>query len=396
MNAEIICVGTELLLGDIVNTNAQYISRQLAGLGIDVYFQSVVGDNEVRLLEHIERVVDRCDILIMTGGLGPTKDDMTKEVVAKFFKVPLVMNDMAYANMDKRVRAYTHQNPSISNQKQAYVPEGAIILQNAHGTAPGFVMNQNKKIVIVLPGPPKEMKLMFDKQVVPYLRQLSDKILVSKTLQTFHITEANVNDLCIDLLDSKNPTVAPYAKENGVELRITAAARNVEKANKLLEPMLKELRKRLGQHIYSETGMTLEEVAIQKILHKHQRLAVIEGATRGHLVYKLTQVEGMHRVLAFNRVAVNEEQFRQFHFAYDYVSESYVKLLAEQFFWQLGCISVVTSLSSQDTSGKRTVYIAVCCDEGCFSERVELFGDETEIINRVCNCALDLIRIHIS
>ncbi len=396
MNAEIICVGTELLLGDIVNTNAQYIARQLAGLGIDVFYQSVVGDNEKRLLEHLERVIERCDILIMTGGLGPTKDDMTKEAVAQFFDAPLIFNQVAFDNMDKRVRAFTHQEPSHSNQKQAYVPKGAIILQNAHGTAPGFILKTRKKVIVVLPGPPKEMKPMFDKQVVPYLRQLSDKILVSKTLYMFGISEAKVNDLCADLMDSKNPTLAPYAKENGVELRLTGAARNEEKAVRMMEPMLKELYRRLGTFIYSGSGRTLEEVAVHNLLHKRQRLAVIEGATRGHLIYKLAQVEGMRKVLSFNRVAVTEEQFRQFHYANNYVSDSYVRLLAEQFFWQLGCVSVVTSLSELDEMGKRHIYTAICCDEGCFSAHIEVFGDETEIINRVCNHALNLLRLHIS
>lgn len=395
MKAEILCIGTELLLGNIVNTNAHYLSQQLARLGISVYFQSVVGDNSQRVKEALRIALERNDIVITTGGLGPTKDDLSREVIAEVMETQLKKDENAYANMKKRVFTFTRKEPSESNEKQAYLPQGCIPLYNEHGTAPGFILEKDNKKVIVLPGVPKEMKAMFEKDVISYLMKFPHGTFLSKTIKLIGISEANVNDQVIDLLDNRNPTLAPYAKDGCVELRITAFAHDEERAKKLIVPIYEKLRKRVGEYIFSENNESLEEVVLKKLLKKHQKLTVIEGATKGLLISRLCESPLSKQVVSYNRIALNEESFRMIHNSKDYYHESYAKLLAEQFFWQMGTASLIITLANKLEENHHRVSIAVCVDEGCFFEDVELYGDENEIRPRLCCIALNLLRKHL-
>ena len=200
MRAEIITVGTEILLGDIVNTNSQFLAKELANLGVEVYYQGTVGDNEDRLLESLEESLHRSDMVITTGGLGPTKDDLTKETAAKLFNQELVFHEESW----REIEAYFNKLgkvPTENNKKQAYFPKEAIVLKNHNGTAPGAILKKDNKTIIVLPGPPREMKPMFEESVKPYLQYLTDDILVSKTLRFYGIGESSLENAIIDIIN---------------------------------------------------------------------------------------------------------------------------------------------------------------------------------------------------
>ena len=246
MVAEIISVGTELLLGDIVNTNAQYIAKKLAHAGIEVYYQTVVGDNPDRLKLALNIAFARADMVILTGGFGPTKDDLTKELVAEYFDKKLVFDEEVYANVEEKAFAFGVKVISESIKKQAYVPEGALIFKNNVGTAPGMVVAKDGKTAILLPGPPEEMHPIFDECCDVFLNRISDKVFVSMNIRLKgpkeapgnEIGEAPVADKISAYLDYKNPTVAIYVKPEGCVIRITAAATDREEALKLIAPVI--------------------------------------------------------------------------------------------------------------------------------------------------------------
>lgn len=254
MVVELISVGTELLLGNIVNTNAQYLAKHIAALGLECYFHTTVGDNAQRLKSALDIAYSRADIVILTGGLGPTKDDMTKEMLMSYFEKEVVLDSKAYDMLCNRLTRNGFTEITESQKKQAYVPKDSIILYNKNGTAPGCIMENKGKICILLPGPPKEMKPMFEEYCTEYLRQHSDKVFVSINIKMMGRDEAPLvivgeapvaERLGDEILDSANPTVATYAKEDGCLVRVTAAAHDREEALMLLEPMVRECRVRM-------------------------------------------------------------------------------------------------------------------------------------------------------
>ncbi|MGI6361660.1 MAG: CinA family nicotinamide mononucleotide deamidase-related protein [Bacillota bacterium] len=249
MIAEIISVGSELLLGDIVNTNAQYLAQQMAKLGIIVQYQTSVGDNSERVKKAIDIAFERADTVIMTGGLGPTKDDLTKEMLAEYFAKELVWDAEVYQQIKNRMCKYGVTKVSESNKKQAYVPQDCIVLYNEHGTAPGCIIEGDEKTAVLLPGPPKEMQWMFEEYVLDYLRKFSDKMFVSVNIKLEGIGESMAADKIDHLLDNSNPTVAPYAKADGTLLRITASATNQKEALEMIEPILEEIKRILKGNI---------------------------------------------------------------------------------------------------------------------------------------------------
>ncbi|MBQ2454322.1 MAG: CinA family nicotinamide mononucleotide deamidase-related protein, partial [Lachnospiraceae bacterium] len=259
MKAEIICVGTEILMGNIVNTNAAYISRGLAGLGVSCFYQSVVGDNDGRLSEVFEEAAKRADIVILSGGLGPTEDDLTKETVAKAMGRKLVEDEKAWKQIkkffEKRDIKYTD-----NNRKQALVPEGAKVLYNKNGTAPGIIAEGENVTAILLPGPPGELIPMWDDQVVPYIKEKSDTVFVSEMVKLCGVGESLVETELKDLIDAQsNPTIATYAKVGEVDIRVTASAPDEKAAGKLVKPVVKEIKKRFGSYIFTtDENVTLE------------------------------------------------------------------------------------------------------------------------------------------
>lgn len=296
MVAEIICVGTELLLGQILNTNSQYLAQKLAELGIDLYFQTTVGDNMERLKMAIDIATKRSDILIFTGGLGPTSDDITKEAVADYFGLALVLDEDVLRRIEKFFERRQVKMPEI-NKKQAYVPEGAKVLHNKNGTAPGLIIEKDGKIAILLPGPPFEMQPMFEEGVLPYLEKFSKQKIYSRVLKFVGIGESSIEEALKDLILSQtDPTMALYAKPFEVELRITTKKESEECAKSLLQSMENRIRERLGEYIYGVDRQLLEEVVIGLLAEKKLKVSVAESCTGGLICNKLTNVPGASEV----------------------------------------------------------------------------------------------------
>ncbi|MZQ76117.1 MAG: competence/damage-inducible protein A [Peptoclostridium sp.] len=302
MVIEILSVGTELLLGDILNTNAQYISKKAAQLGMASYYQTVVGDNMDRINRALEAAFERADIVIATGGLGPTDDDLTKESAAEFFKLDMELDEYSWNKIKKFFEA---RGVALShgNKKQAYFPVGSTIIPNDNGTAPGCIIEKDGKRMIILPGPPKEMEPMFDKSVEPYLKQFSDHTIVSETLRLCGIGESSAAEKIRDLLSGANPTVAPYAKEGEVIFRLTAKTRTHEEAQEMLEPLKREIYSRLGEYIYGEGETSLELEVGSELIERDLSIAVAESCTGGILSARLINCPGISQVFMEGCVA---------------------------------------------------------------------------------------------
>ncbi|MBQ9157082.1 MAG: damage-inducible protein CinA [Eubacterium sp.] len=257
MIAEIICVGTELLLGNIVNTNAQYISKEMARRGIDLYYHTVVGDNRERVKEVIGVALGRSDLIIMTGGLGPTKDDLTKETAASFFGKQLIFDQRQYQHVKEKLESYGIYEIAESQKKQAMVPEDSLVITNPVGLAPGLIMAHEDKAIVMLPGPPKEMKAVLSECCRLFIDKLSNRVLVSINIKIKGpdemplgvIGEGPIADELGDILDNENPTVATYAKEDGVLIRVTASGSNREEALIAIKPVVTRIAEILKDKI---------------------------------------------------------------------------------------------------------------------------------------------------
>ncbi len=307
MKAEILAVGTELLLGDILNTNAQYLARELADLGISVYYQSVVGDNSERLKKAYEIAFNRADLVITTGGLGPTEDDLTKEIAGEYFNKKLILDENSLDKIKEYFKMYKRPLGK-GNIKQAYFPKGSIVLPNDHGTAPGCIVEKHEKVLILLPGPPREVIPMFENYVKPYLLKYQEGVLVSKVLRICGIGESHMEEQIKDIVASQtNPTVAPYAKEGEVTLRITAKGKTLEEAEDLIAPVKKEIYSRLGEFIYGEGNTTLEEEIAKVLIHKNKTIAVAESCTGGLISSKFINFSGISSVFMEGMVTYSNE-----------------------------------------------------------------------------------------
>ncbi len=307
MKAEIISVGTELLLGDTLNSDAQYLSKQICSLGIEMYHQSVVGDNAERLKEVITEAFSRSDIVITSGGLGPTEDDLTKETGCKYFNKKLV-NDEKALDMLKSFFKKANKEMTENNYKQAYVPEGSVVLYNNNGTAPGIIIDENSKILIMLPGPPKELIPMFEEYVRPYLAAKQEYIFVSRIIRVSKIGESKTEYLLKDLIDSQtNPTIATYVKNIEVIVRITAKAKNDYEAHKLIDPVAKEVYKRLGNNAYGEGDTTVSEVVCKRLIKNNITVAVSESCTGGLLSTAFTDIPGISQIFVEGAVTYSND-----------------------------------------------------------------------------------------
>ncbi|WP_449417454.1 competence/damage-inducible protein A [Phormidium nigroviride] len=294
MVAEIICVGTELLLGDILNSNAQFLAQQLASLGIPHYYQTVVGDNPERIKQVLEIAMGRSQILLFTGGLGPTPDDLTVETIADFFGVPLTERPEIIADIEQKF-AQRGRVMSPSNRKQALIPEGADILPNSSGSAPGIIWQPRPNLTIMtFPGVPAEMHLMWQETAVPYLRSQGwcSQIIYSRTLRFWGITESALAEKVNDFFYLANPTVAPYANHGEVKLRISARTESAQEATKLILPVEEKLRQIAGLDCYGADSDSLASVVGQLLLDAGETLAVAESCTGGGLGAMLTSIAG--------------------------------------------------------------------------------------------------------
>ena len=309
MTVELVCVGTEILLGNIVNTNAAYLAEQCAMLGLSCYHQSVVGDNEQRMEETIRRAVSRSDIVILSGGLGPTKDDLTKEVTAQVFDMELLEDPHTRA----RIQEYFDQNHrgqiTENNWKQAQVPEGSMVIDNYNGTAPGLILQKDGKTAILMPGPPNELKPMFERDIRPFLNRLEPEGIYSKMVKICGFGESKVESMITDILESQtNPTIAPYAKTGEVHLRITAKAINEETADEMMEPMMEELYRRFGSQIFTtEEAVTLEETVVELLKEKGKTVTTAESCTGGLVAGRLLNVPGASSVYMEGYITYSNE-----------------------------------------------------------------------------------------
>ncbi|CAG9619644.1 competence/damage-inducible protein A [Sutcliffiella rhizosphaerae] len=297
--SEIIAVGSELLLGQICNTNAQFLSKQLAEIGIDVYFHTVVGDNPIRLQEAITNAKKRSNLLILTGGLGPTKDDLTKETIATMLDKNLIMDNDALANIEAYFQK-TNRIMSENNKKQALVLEGSTILANDYGMAPGMALTEAGFTYLLLPGPPKELQPMFNH----YGREfLLDKLgvkeqIVSRVLRFFGIGESQLETDILDLIESQtNPTIAPLAGDNEVTLRLTAKHHSIDKANHLINVVEEQILNRVGEFFYGYEEDTIFSVVFEKVQQSKYTLSSAESLTGGLFSERLTSFPGASEVI---------------------------------------------------------------------------------------------------
>ncbi len=401
MKAEIMAVGTELLLGDILNTNAQYLSKQLALLGIEVYYQTVVGDNAKRLLGAFELAFKRADIVIATGGLGPTDDDITKEIGGKYFGLEMIENEEAIKNVEDY---YKDREMPESNRKQGFVPKGSKVFYNHNGTAPGCMIEKDGKILIMLPGPPYETQPMFEEYVIPFLKEKSDFTIESKVLHLSGIGESKAAEAVADIMnESENPTVAPYAKPNEMIFRISAKGENEEKAKEIMKPVIDEIYKRLGKYIYGEDNTTLEEAVIKRLEEKSFSIATAESCTGGLIAGKIVDYPGASKVFIdgvvsysneskVKRLGVRKETLEK----YGAVSEQTAKEMAEGVVKALGADVGISSTGVAGPDGGTEekpvglVYIAVCVEGVTTVRKLNLKGERNRIRGRVVTEALNL------
>lgn len=408
MKAEILAVGTELLMGQITNTNAQYISSKLPLAGVGVYYHTVVGDNAERLEKSLLLALERCDVVITTGGLGPTQDDLTKETVARLMGKKLVLHQESLTKI-KCFFENLHRTMTINNEKQAYFPEGCIIMKNNNGTAPGCIIENGEKVVIMLPGPPSEMKPMFDEQVMPYFMEKCDFKIESKFLRVFGIGESALEDMLLDLIDGQtNPTLATYAKDGEVTLRLTARVNPGEKGDEIISPMLAEIKKRTGDALYSLEDEPLDLVAAKLLLENNITISTAESCTGGLVSEILTNVPGISKVFMGGSVTysnqsksdllgVKEETLSQ----YGAVSKQTAAQMAEGIRKRLATdIAVsVTGIAGPDggTPEKPVglVYIALASKDGTVIKQLNLWGSRNRIRNVTALHVFDMIRRHV-
>ena len=295
MKAEIISVGTELILGSTLNTNTQYISQRLTENGIDVLFHTSVVDDKDLLKNVINESLNRVDLLVFTGGLGPTNDDMTKEIVSEALGLSLVLNK----NIEKEIEDYfykTNRTMPLNNIKQAYIPENCRYLKNEIGTAPGIYINNNGKIIILLPGPPKEMKIMLDNYAIPLIKQ--DYIIKVKTINTIGIGESQLEMILKDIIEfEEGITIATYAKMGRVDIKLVARGRNEEELEKRLNKTIGKIENRISEYIYAYDDMPIEEVVFQKLKGKNMKIAFCESCTGGLITSSFTKIPGVSQVL---------------------------------------------------------------------------------------------------
>lgn len=311
MKCAVIAVGTELLFGSVVNTNAAFISRELNELGIDVIYHYTMGDNPARLKRTLSFAAEECDLIICTGGLGPTEDDLTRETVCEHLQVPLVYSPEAEAVINHHYERLGLIN-SKNNEKQTFVPEGAEIFQNTQGTAPGFAIEKDGNVVICLPGVPREMKSMFANSVRPYLLRYMNASIVSSHIQLFGMGESLVEMKLLDLIDGQtDPTLATYAKEGIVEVRVTSKRAEEEEARRAVDAMTEKILERVGSNVFSTSAQQLQDVVGDKLLERGITVSCAESPTAGLFAASLVDHPGISRIFDRCYVLYSEESIWQ-------------------------------------------------------------------------------------
>lgn len=406
VTCELLSVGTELLLGDILNTNVQYLSREMAALGITVLHQSTVGDNAERLSAEIRSSLSRSDMVIATGGLGPTSDDITKEVACEVLGFRLVRDEGILAEIEAYFRRRGHVMPA-ANAKQADVPEGGTVFKNSCGTAPGAALEKDGKCVIILPGPPREMTAMFEQSVKPFLiSKYSGGVIVSHTIRTYGIGESAMALKVSDYLENGNPTVAPYAKDGEALLRVAARAENAEKAEALMSPVIDDIKTRLSEYVYAVDSCSLQETVVGLLREKGLKLALAESCTAGYIAKRITEIPGSSRVFDCGAVTysnemktkllnVSPETIKNFGAVSEQTAVEMARGIKELSGADIGLS--VTGIAGPGGEGEKPdglSYIGVCGNGGLFAERFETGRGNNREYNRYCTAskALDVLR----
>ena len=407
MRAEMISVGTELLLGQIVDTNAPYLSTVLSALGIDVYYRITVGDNAARLAETLRTALSRADLVITIGGLGPTQDDLTKETIAKVLGEQMVMD----TESEKVIRAFFERRGlqiAQSNLKQALKPETGMPMPNSVGTAPGVIVEKAGKIVIALPGPPGELMPMVEKSVIPYLSQKAlgaPTVLVSRILKVVGIGESAAEEKVKDLLSNRNPTIAPYAGAGEVQFRISAKASNREEALELIAGLEQKARERLGEFIYGVDEETLESVVVHALIERKLTLVLAESCTGGLIAHRVTNVPGSSNTFLAGIVSYSNRAKSDFLdvpedliYTHGAVSPEVAEAMANGAAARTGAditLGVTGIAGPGGGSAEKPVglvYIGLRTPDGTSATKNVFGGSRTEIKLRASQAALNLVR----
>ena len=416
MRVELVSVGTEILLGDIVNTNTAYLSKELAALGLGVFRQTTVGDNRERLLKTLESAFLENDTVIITGGLGPTDDDITKECAAEYFGREFYFHEYSWVKILERLTRAGRNIITENNKKQAMIPEGAIVLENYCGTAPGIIIEENNKRIVLMPGPPREMRDMFEKSVKPYLEKFSNKQFISKYVRFYGIGESLLETKIKDIMDNQtNPTLALYAKTGEVLLRITASGDDKEECEDLIRKQLDEIENRVGEYIYlvgdediSSTQTEMNTVVANLLIENKFTIAIAESLTGGKISSMLVEKSGISEVFLegivcysnkskINTLGVREETLEKF----GAVSEEVAKEMALGVANRLGADFAVATTGiagpNSDESGKPVglAYIGIYSQGEVSVKEVVFTGDRELIRYRTSVEALEEVRRNI-
>lgn len=406
MVVELISVGTEILLGNIVNTNAAYLAEKCALLGLSVYYQTVVGDNADRLKDTLRQAMGRSDILILTGGLGPTQDDLTKEVVSEVLGKTLVEDPHTRERITDFFRNLNKGDISDNNWKQALVPVGSRVIDNLNGTAPGLIIEEENITVILLPGPPNELVPMFEHDVFDYLNRRQPEIIYSVMVKLCGIGEGEAETKIRDLIDAQsNPTIATYAKPGEVHLRVTARAADEKEAKKLVKPIVKELKERFGTSVYTtDEKITLEQAVLELLRERELTMTTAESLTGGMLAAKLTSVPGASDVFRQGLVTYCNRAKRKLLDVkkstlkeYGAVSDKTAKEMAKNGVFVTGadvCVSL-TGLAGPGTEENKPVglvYIACCYHNKVTVKEFHFNGERARIRENAAVNALTLLR----
>lgn len=405
MIGEILAIGTELLMGQIVNSDAQYLSRRLNELGIDIYHHMVVGDNPSRLKDALRLALSRSDLVITTGGLGPTMDDLTKDTIADLLGLSMLRDEQSVQWLTQRFAAMGRE-VTPNNLRQADFPQGSVILKNRKGTAPGCIVSAGAKHIVVLPGPPYEMQDMFEREVAPWLHSRTGVTIHSRLLRVFGIGESMVEHQLKDIIATQsNPTIAPYAGTGEVALRISAKADSIQKAQALIQPVEQAIRDRLGDAVYATGDETMERCVAHRLMQDGKTLAVAESCTGGMLSGMLTSVSGISAVFLEGAVTysnaakmraldVDEQLLSQ----YGAVSHAVAQAMAKGMRSRSGADFAlsITGIAGPDggTAEKPVglVYIGLADADGTQVKELRLTGDRERIRRQSCLQALDLLR----
>jgi nicotinamide-nucleotide amidase len=412
VKAELVFVGTELLLGEILNTNAQYLSEQLALLGIDVYYQQVVGDNYDRARAVFKQALERSDVVIASGGLGPTMDDITREVAAEVAGLPLELDRTIEAEL-RAWFARRGREMSENNARQALVPRGATVLPNDRGTAPGLILPASQgKAIILLPGPPIELRPMFERQVVPFLTARmggAPLSLVTRTLRFIDIGESQLEDALKDLIASQgDPSIAPYAKTGEVHLRLATKAATSEEGLARIAPVEQAIRDRVGRHIYGTNNTSLEQAVGELLKERGLKATTAESCTGGLIAKRLTDVPGSSACFDFGFVTYSNDAKMKLlgvpaetlaqHGA---VSEEVVAAMAAGALAAAGAdVAVAVSGIAGPDGGTTekpvgTVCIGLAAKDHITTRTLQLWGSRQDIRDRTATHALAMIRRYV-